>query len=102
MILSEEEIRSRVIAAFSNRERIQAIYVKDWDLTVVISVGHRFGKVPLADLVRLAEKLNVAPENIELWDGGLKSPDTIEISIDCDTPTPIERPRGKTIPPKLP
>lgn len=90
MLLSEDAIRAAVMAAFARPQRVQTVMIRDWQLSVVVNCDHNFGAVALSELVRLAEELSVPFDQVTVWD---LTPNTLEISVDCDFPTPIERPQ---------
>lgn len=90
MLLSEDEIRAAIAAAFTRPQRVQTVMIRDWQLTVVVNCDHNFGAIAVSELVKLAEGLLVPLDQVTVWD---LAPNTLEISIDCDFPTPIERPR---------
>lgn len=89
MILSEDQIRHAIDASFERKARVQSILIRDWQLTVVIACDHLYGPVKLSELVGLAERLFVPIEQVTIWD---LAPNVLEIFVDCDHPTPIERP----------
>lgn len=71
-------------------DRLGVVVLHGWHATAFISTN-RYHRVTGAELLRAAILLDVGPECIEFWDmktegGG------IELSIELDAPTPVEKP----------
>lgn len=87
--LTEEAIKQAITKAFYKPERIESIILRDWHLTISINCDYRYGKLNFSELVRLAEELDLPLANFEIWD---IKPNVLEIFVDCDALTPVERP----------
>ncbi len=90
--ISEDEIKQHVAESFAKPDRVQTILVRDWQLTIIISCDHRYGKVNLLELTTLADKFEVPSNTIDMWD---IAPNVLEIFIDLDAPPPTDSPAAK-------
>lgn len=91
--MTTDPVLERVTTAFHavlGRERVVMVTISSDRYAVAhLATGHRFGKVRLGDLVELAQRLDVTFDQIEIWDD---EHDAIEVTVDLDEITPIERP----------
>lgn len=58
-------------------------------VTVHLHTDHAFGPVTLADLIAVGEALGAEANAVSVWDS---RPNILEVLVDLDTPTPVERP----------
>lgn len=84
-----EDLNDRVQRVFKP-ERLGSVLLETWTLVIYVRTD-RYERISVAELVRLAEVLDVGVEAISLWDvkhdgGG------VEIWVDTDPTTPIAKP----------
>ena len=96
--LKLDDVMAALTQAFSRLEtRLINIDVKDGIATVVLLTDHRGGRVGLDELLDFCQILGLAPQNISFWDAAKNS---IEIIVDLEPVTPVERPRQDPTRPK--
>lgn len=76
-------------------DRLGVVVLHGWHATATIAT-HRYHRVTGAEILRAAILLDIGPESIELWDvkdfGDGVHEGGLELSLDLDPPTPIEKP----------